>query len=673
METPSSTDFLSNKKNTSKKDAAQEKSENTLSFSFDISLIEKKINEFIDKANKETTLESLYPTSRGPCLVSYFNKEKGFGFLKHDSLKDRIFFHISNYIFKNKKNLKDIPIEKETIISLITTRKEKGLTSEKWCFSDEINSIIEEQIKQQNASQIEEVFRQEILAQINPQTLGDGIFTFTLEKPYHLEKRIKIKPVIHEEKNNFTIRYEIDSGKEEKLETPPIQLPEGIKVTKDGLLADSIDALKKLEEIYTPIKSGLIFLEKNISLPKEIKKEKNSGYPLSIKNFYNLLIKDDQTIIETDKFLSAILSENYSGSHIGFKNSKLQNEAEMYVSFSTLSLTETERDDLSGGKITTKQITLPYLKKPEKIDEEALAILLSKLQTDEFRSNIEKGVTNFIRKNYSQIVTTVEKKIFTGGFDFEMKTFIPMSSPPIKKTEDGEKIAFIDEKKVEEIWKNINDEMKDLQEQEVKDYNIRILSMIDNQQKETRKFYAENPSEIIDNRYIVYQKEKNNKTYSNKFGYYSGSVAKTLVYFDLKTGSILYQEEEEKEYGEMKNRYTISSGDGWRRGMVINATRPGWWGTETYIVCDKKFKSEIYEDIYEKQKYIILKNMEILKKGGQPDEEFITIIQETEKRREQEKKIFKAYLGKSFEDIDLHFEEYLMRAKQALQKNKKSA
>jgi len=206
--------------------------------------------------------------------------------------------------------------------------------------------------------------------------------------------------------------------------------------------------------------------------------------------------------------------------------------------------------------------------------------------------------------------------------------------------------------------------MRGLQEKKIEEYNAQILSMIYEQQKETRKFYAENPSEIIDNRYIVY-KRKNNKRYTSSDGYRSGWDQEILTYFDLKTGSILYQEEKKTEYGKTSYSHTLG-GDGWRRGAVISGTTAGSWDTESYIVCDKKFKDRIYGDVYKKWGDIIFNNMQILGGGWHPKEEFITIIQEIEKRREEEKKLFKKYLGESFKDPDVDFEEYLNRARKAL-------
>lgn len=53
------------------------------------------------------------------------------------------------------------------------------------------------------------------------------------------------------------------------------------------------------------------------------------------------------------------------------------------------------------------------------------------------------------------------------------------------------------------------------------------------------------------------------------------------------------------------------------------------------------------------------------------DEKFKIMIQETEARRDEEKKLMKKYLGESFKDIDLDLDKYVTQAKQVIAKKNK--
>ncbi len=654
------------------------------SFSFDFSSINEKYIELNNEANKEATLKNLYPTSVDLCTIAKFDQEKGFGFLKQGSSKDNIFFHVSNYyspneqqytkkteIIKERNRIKSLLAENNSVTSLITTYKEKGLASEKWCFSEEAKLVIDEKIKELVSSKIKEKIEQEIISQINPEIIGDGDFTFTIDQPLHSEKKFKIKPIIKEENNNYVVNYE--TSLEDKLsKVSPIQFPEGIHVIKDGLIADSIDSLKNLEETYIPLESNQIFLEKDTTLPKELKKERNSGYPLYIKNMHDLLLRDPQTTIETQKFINDILSEYYSGSSIDFINPKLQGKLSMHVGFARLGLST--ENDFIGEKATERKINLPYLNSLKDISKDDLKELTTKLFTEDFRSKIEEGVEKFMRKNYSLIVTTKAEQIFTGSFYYsiKIKTVLPPFSPfaeTDKQINTDNNIELTEKKWAEEAWNRIDREMRESEIEKVNKTNKELMSSVFEKQKNDRESYSQNPSEIIGDRYVV-KKEKDGHTFTSRNdGFTYGSKAETITYFDLKTGSILFQEEDKTEYRKSSYTHTLG-GDGWRRGMQVSGNEQGSFDTKKYILCDKKFEDIFYKDKdkFEKQKDIILKNLEKIKQGNSPDEEFIDIIKEIEKQRENEKELFKEYLGESFQDIDKNFEEYLKNAKQILAK-----
>jgi len=700
MKTPN----FSSENISSKEEAGKE---NPPSFSFDFSRLENRHQELRNEKGKDISLETLYPTSVDQCSVVKYNEEKGFGFLKGKSSKENIFFHVSNYYLPEeatkkewltkKKEAQDHLTEKnELITSLVTKCKEKGLASESWCFSNEAKEIVDKKIGELIDPIIKQELKRELLSQIDPEILGGGYFTCKIKHPYNLEEDIIIEPVIKKGPGDeFSLFYEkyFRYGQEEQQkeqDAEPIQLPGGLHVLEKTLHADSIDDLSKLEKEFCPIHADKFAFEKNTVLPEEVQRKPDfeKSFGVRIENAFNLLVQDDLSTIDTLELTQEI--EKYKpgkgygdfpsecSTEIVFKNQKLQGELRLSVLFSPFNLEDEHKSDSINEELLGKKIILPHLSKSNHFGAEGIKDIFTNaddlekfyhlLKTERFLSEIQKETEKFMRENYSKIVTSQKEKLFTGGFSWSIKSFATPVEPPIRYTrqkslitsdEAGRfikrwtgydesnfnEIMLIEKDIAENLWNHVDEEMRESAIVEIEKDNMSAVNMAVGSQENRQKDYFEAPSEIqeiIGDRYAKRIREIRRG--------YSSDIT---TYLDLKTGSVLYEEDHTSRTEKGGYRETLG-GDGWRRGMVVSGTKEYVVTSTNYIINDKRFenapKGVITNEEYEMRRKIIIKNIETIRQGNDPDQEFNAIIKETEERRDEEKKLFRKYLGESYKD-----------------------
>ncbi len=656
---------------------------------FDTSLIEEEDAKLHSEAEKEINLKSAYPDATGPYTIERFNKERGFGFLKEPSSKDRIFFHISDYALREASDRRrrvaqaneiETKIEhNESVMSLSTKRGEKGLASKKWCFSEDAKRILAEKSAEFVAPKIEAMIKKEIVSQTRPEIFGEGRFTFTINTPYHTEETVLIKPVIKEgDGENFNAYYEVifEDAVQKEL---PIKFPDTVKVTKDGLLLHSIDDLKELEREYTPLNSDSFVLKKNVEFSKEITRRDDSGYPLHLVNVYSLLLQDPSVTINAEKFLDAVSEEYQPGwyhdaSQIVLGHPELKSVFGFRVNFTGLEiLNEKERgqyaDDIGNG------IVLPFVETANKLrggkNREIVEALMQKVMTPDFQQKLEGRIKEFMDKKYVSLVTTATQRLFTGGYHIPIETVSVPEKAPIIQIQKDSVINLVEKDRAEILWNEVDKEMRGRAAEKAEKNNEQYIKWVAQNQKTDREEYAkEKPSEIIADRYVIYQNKRRDVGTANR-GYTSGFESDVTTILDLKTGSILYKENKTTHYGMIRYSSTLG-GDGWRRGAQVSGERQGSWDTVEYVIADEKVEQERFAfdrnaaEQFLKKKEVIQKNIQKMRENGEVDAEFKQIISEIENRRNEEKTLMKQYCGESFEDIDSRFPEYLAEVKQNL-------